>query len=100
MPVMESWDLILEAEVVLRGQGAYPGIIRKRNSRLYEIVAQALNEGLSLIPPQVPYERFTIDSICHAQLRLTGGIMLKSELLTRQLGMAEEIYLTLVSPRD
>lgn len=91
MPVLESWDLILDADAVLRGQGADPAIIRKRNPRLYEIAAKALDEGLSLIHPKVMYERFTIDSIRHAQLCLTGGGILKSELLTQQLGMAEEI---------
>lgn len=54
-------------------------------------------EVLPLIHPKVLYERFTIDSIRHAQLRSNGGGMLKGEQLTRHLGMAEEILSSPIS---
>ncbi len=91
MPVLESWSLNLDADAVLRGQAADPAVIRMRSPRLYEIAVQALEQGLPLMYPKVLYERFTVDSIRHAQVRLNGGGVLKSELLTRHLGMAEEV---------
>jgi hypothetical protein len=34
MPVLEGWDLILDADAVLRGQGADPAVIRIHKPRL------------------------------------------------------------------
>jgi hypothetical protein len=93
MQVLESWDLILDADAVLRGQGADPNVIRRRSPRLYEIATQALEEGFPLVRPKVLYERFTVDSIRHDQVRLNGGGILKSMSLAQHLGMAEEIII-------
>jgi hypothetical protein len=92
MPVLsDCWDLNVDADAVLRGQGADPQVIRARKPRLYEIAAQAAAEGLPLVRPQVVFERYRVDSIRHARVNLAGGSSLKGDLIARHLAAAEEI---------
>ncbi len=91
MPILDQWDLRLDADAVLRGQGADPSILRSRRPRLFEIAVQALKEGLPLIHPQVLYERFPVEAIRHARVRLAGGSELKGEALAQHLGPAQEV---------
>jgi hypothetical protein len=90
MPVLERWDLVLDTDAVLRGQGSGPAVIGNCNPQLVDIGIDEFEEVCALTHPKVLYERETIDPIRHAQLLLNGVGMLKSGLLTRQLGMAEE----------
>ena len=91
MPVLEHWDLRLDADAVLRGQGADPAILRARRPRLVEVAAQALAEGLDLIRPKVAFERFEVESVRHARVRLKGGGELKGELLAQHMAPAQQI---------
>ena len=63
MPILDQWDLRLDADAVLRGHGADPNILRLRRPRLFEIASQALNEALPIIHSQVLNERFPADAI-------------------------------------
>jgi len=58
MPLLTEWDLRLDADAVLRGQGADPAIIRTRNMRLVNIAAQALEEGIPMVRPQVLFASY------------------------------------------
>ncbi len=93
MPILDQWDLRLDADAVLRGQGADPSILRSRRPRLFDIAGQALDEGLALIKPRVLYERFTVESLCHNRVRLVGGNDLKGEAPVQHLGAAQEVLI-------
>ena len=95
MPVLDDWDLRLDVDAVLRGQGADPDVLRSRRPRLFEVAAEALDEGLPLIHARVLYERFAVDSILHARVRFMGGGELKGEALAQHLASVQEV-LTLV----
>lgn len=85
MPILDQWDLRLDADAVLRGQGADPAILRSRRPNLFEIANQALDQALPIIHPQVMYERFPVEAIQHARVRLGIGNELKGAALTQHL---------------
>ena len=95
MPVIDTWNLLVDADDVLRGQGADPSIIRVRRPRLYEIAVQALEEGFPLVHPVVQMERYKVDLFLHHQINLSREGNLKGELLAEKLVKAKEIVVIL-----
>ena len=95
MPILNKWDLRLDADAVLRGQGADPGIIRSRRPHLVEIAEQALSEALRLIHPSVIYERHTVKETLHERIRLENGKELKGKTVTQHLRPAHEVQAVL-----
>jgi hypothetical protein len=91
MPVLEDWDLRLNVDDVLRGQGADPAILRKRRPRLLEVAAQALNDGLPLVHTRVLYEHFLVETILHERIRFVGGGELKGKALVQHLASVQEV---------
>jgi hypothetical protein len=91
MPVLDQWDLRLNADAVLRGQGADPAVLRSRRPRLVEVAAQALDEGLPLIRAQVLYERYLVETILHTRVRFVGSGELKGEALAQHLASVQEV---------
>ena len=55
MHILREWDLQIDVDGVLRGQGADPAIIRSRSPRLVACAEQALEEGLQYLQPAVAY---------------------------------------------
>lgn len=93
MPILDQWDLRLNEEAVLRGQGADPAVLRSRRPRLFDVAAQALEEGLPLVQPRVLFEHYPVEAILHARVRLAGGGELKGEALAQHLASAQEALL-------
>lgn len=91
MPIRTDWDLCLDVDAVLRGQGADPAVIRSRNLRLVQFAEQALEEGLPLLKPQVLFETFKIESVSHSLIKLAGGKRLRGEGLSQHLMQASEL---------
>ena len=91
MPILDQWDLRLDADAVMRGQGADPDALRKRRPHLVEIAAQALNEALPLLHPKVYYERFSVSTILHNRVQLAGSKEIKGEGITKYLSSAQEV---------
>ncbi len=91
MPVLTDWDLRLDVDAVLRGQGADPVILRSRNPRLVKFAEQALEEGLPLLKPQVLFETFKIEAVTHAMIKLSGGKRLRGSGLGQHLIQASEL---------
>ena len=91
MVVLRDWNLDVDVDAVLRGQGADPAAIRRRSRQLVVMAERALEEGLPLLQPQVLVEHFRVDSLQHDRLRLTGGGSLRGDLLARQLAPASEL---------
>ena len=63
MPIITRWDLSIDANDVLRGQGAEPAAISLRNPHLVELAAQALEEGRPLLRPRVSYRRLDVEGL-------------------------------------
>ena len=85
-------DLRLDADAVLRGQGADPLIIRERRPRLVEIAEQALQGSRFLLEPQVIQRKLKVKSLRHEKLELEGGFFLKGSWITQQLAPAESVH--------
>lgn len=91
----EKWsvsDLELDADAVLRGQGADPQIVRGRRPRLVEIAAQALAGSRFLLEPQVFLRKLAVRSLRHEKLELEAGHSIKGAWITEQLAPAESVY--------
>ena len=93
MTTIDDWELALDVDQVLRGQGADPQIIRERSPNLVEIAERAVAEGSSLLNPQLIYSRLELESVLHERLLLSGGGELRSKLLAQHLSPAQEIVL-------
>lgn len=86
-----TWTLEITADDVLRGQGADPTAVKARSPRLFHLAEEALEEGLKLAEPQVVQERYTVESVGHDRLQLTGGTSLRGEEIVHHLAPATEI---------
>jgi hypothetical protein len=82
MPVLTTWDLPLDVDSVLLGQGRDPELVRSRNPQLLDISSRAYKIGLSSIQPQFTFNQFTITSIQEDQIRLEKGIIIDGKLPT------------------
>jgi len=95
MPILDQWNLQIESNEVLRGQGADPYIVKYRRPHLFDMASKAIEEGITLIHPRVLYERFLVKSIHHMRLELSGNNYLAGEILMEHLCYAEEIIVTI-----
>jgi hypothetical protein len=95
MPVIRDWDLIIDVDQVLRGQGADPPVVRERSPNLIEIAERAISEGFPLLEPALLYKRFSVDRLLHERILLEGGGELKGALLTKHLAPAAEVIVIL-----
>jgi len=91
--VMRDWQLNIDADMVLRGQGADPAVIRLRKPRLVEIAERAVIEGATLIDPVAVYRTLPVADVSHRRLTLAGGAQLTGSLLIDQLASAQSIAL-------
>jgi hypothetical protein len=95
MPILDHWELSIDVNDVLRGQGADPAVLFARRPRLFETAALALKEGLPLIHPQVLYERFFVEDILHERVRFIGGGELRGKALVQHLASVQEVLLVI-----
>ena len=72
MPVLRDWDLALDADKVLWGQGADPAIIRARRPMLAALAESVIEEGRPLLDPVVLYQRIPVAGHRHERLVLRG----------------------------
>jgi hypothetical protein len=70
MPILGDFDLSLDADKVLWGQGADPAAIRARRPAL---AGGVIAEGGPLLKPELLYKRFPVTGLCHERLSLAGG---------------------------
>lgn len=97
MPYLSSFDLSLDVDAVLRGQGADPAILRQRRPALVALAEQAMQEALPLIEPTVMYKEFTVEGVRHERLLLEGDRQLSGKLIAQHLGPAQKITVLLCS---
>ena len=95
MTVLDKWDLRLDVDAVLRGQGADPSAIHRRSPRLVESAERALEEGSSLLQPRVLARRLLVEDQHHERLKFEGDGRLSGGLLTKHMGGAQEVVIIL-----
>ena len=71
--ILLDWQLAIDVDMVLRGQGADPEVIRQRRPRLVEIAQRAVDEGVTLIEPVAIYRTFAVESLRHERLNLAAA---------------------------
>lgn len=95
MSIFTNWsvsDLKLDADAVLRGQGADPSVIRNRKPRLVEIADQALQSSRFLLEPKVILRKLTIRTLLHEKLEMEAGLSIKGAWISKQLAPAQRVY--------
>jgi hypothetical protein len=99
MPVLRDWELDLDADKVLWGQGADPARVRARRPKLAEIAAAAIAEGRPLLAPVVLYRRIPVLELRHERLLLEGG-SLAGPLMADRLAAASEVIVAVCTVGD
>ena len=100
MTVLDKWDLRLDVDAVLRGQGAEPATIRSRSPRLLESARRALDEGNLLLQPEVQTRRFLVEDLRHERIKLEGDKRLSGSLLAEHMGGAQAVVVVLCTVGD
>ena len=95
MPIWDIRDIDIDVDAVLRGQGAQPEAIRKRNPRLVEIAERALEEGYNLLEPAILYRELNVKALRHEQMVFENDLTLSGRLVSNHLGPAEQVVLIL-----
>jgi len=100
MELWKDFDLRLDVDDVLRGQGADPETLRLRRPALVEAAGRALAEGLPLIHPAVLVRELEVRGRRHEHLRLEEGA-LSGPLVMRHLGSASRVAIAVstIGPR-
>src|SRR5512137_673954 len=91
MPILTDWDLAVDADKVLWGQGADPAVVRARRPKLAALAEAAIEEGRPLLAPAVTYRRTAVTGLQHERLSLAGGGRLSGPLIAGHLAGASEV---------
>jgi hypothetical protein len=91
--ILRNIQLHIDADMVLRGQGADPAVIRARQPRLVEIAERAVQEGSRLIEPAMVYCFAPVEAMKHERLILTDGTPLSGSLVAQHLAPARYVAL-------
>jgi len=89
--VVTNWKPVIDPDMVLRGQGADPSVIRQRKPRLVEIAESAIEEGMALIEPAAIYCILDVTDLRHETFQLANGSRLSGAPLTLHLAAAKQI---------
>ena len=100
MPVLRDWELALDADKVLWGQGADPAIIRARRPRLAALAEAVIEEGRPLLAPAILYRRIPVVGLRHERLLLAGGGVLLGPLIAGHLAVASEVIVAVCTVGD
>ena len=95
MTILRDWNLQLEVDQVLRGQGADPAIIRRRSPSLVAVAEKAIREGIHALKPEMLYRRLAVEGVIHDRIQLEGGNELRGTLIGQHLAPAVEVILML-----
>jgi hypothetical protein len=95
MAVLREWNLQLDVDQVLRGQGADPAIIRKRSPTIVALAEKAVREGSHLLRPEMLYRRLAVERVVHDRVILEAGVELRGSLIGQHLTPAVEVIIML-----
>ncbi len=91
MSILRNWELDIDVDAVLRGQGSDPEAIRKRGNALVGLAEKALEEGKAYLDPIAAYRWKTVEALRHERIDLEGGGQLTGSLVVQHLGAAEQV---------
>jgi hypothetical protein len=91
----QDFDLNIEVDEVLRGQGADPEIVRARRPALIQAAEQALAEGGPRLRPAALVRELDVVELRHERLILADGSALTGPLVARHLGGSARIAVAL-----
>jgi hypothetical protein len=100
MPILCDWDLAVDADKVLWGQGANPAIIRSRRPALATIAEEVIAEGSPMLAPIVLYRSFPVEGLQHERLRLAGGGSLRGPLISKHLAGSAKVIVAVCTVGD
>ena len=100
MPVRTDWEIEINADDVLRGQGADPAVLRSRSSRLVAAAENAVEEARSLVSPVVIYKELDVVKFQHNTITLSGGSTLSGGLVGSRLAGSRRVALVACSISD
>jgi hypothetical protein len=95
-----AWDCRVDADAVLRGQGADPARVRRRSPRLVALAEQVAREGPALLAPRVAWRRLRVRSRRGECLVLDGGARLTGPLIAQRLVRAREVVAVVATIGD
>jgi hypothetical protein len=95
MSILNDWELMLDVDAVLRGQGGDPKVIRNRNDRVLRLAERALEEGTKYLDPVVVFRWLAIESLRHERITLAGGASLTGPLIVKHLTTAKDVVAAL-----
>ncbi len=87
--------LNITADMVLRGQGADPEIIRSRRPVLVQLAERAISEGNGFIKPVIITGKYAIKSTSSEGLQLGDGVILNSPLVAEHLQQSDWVVLAI-----
>jgi len=92
-------DILLDftADMVLRGQGADPAVVRTRRPVLVDLAQKAIDVGAGLVSPAVIHDTFSVSKDKQTGIFLNGMYALAGELISEQLAGAGRIALAIVT---
>jgi len=99
MPVIRDWELPIDADKVLWGQGADPALVRARRPKLVALAEAVIDQGRPLLAPAVLYRRFPVVGLRHERLLLDGG-SLSGSLIADHLAAASEVIVAVCTVGD
>lgn len=92
--VVRSYEnLKIDVDMVLRGQGADPAVIRQRRPKLVALAEQALAEGRQLIHPVATYRILPVENMSAESFTLAGELWLTGPFVAQHLAGAQQIAL-------
>jgi hypothetical protein len=95
--VVRDWRLETSVDMVLRGEGADPYKIRARNPRLIQAAERALDEGMSLIVPQLAFRQLPIHRVRNETVRLKGGGEFRGPAVADFLATSESVVVAVTT---
>ena len=93
MTLWSDFEINLNVQDVLRGEGVDPEKVGLRRPALVEVASDALIQGRSKIHPLAVLDTFKVHEHHHARILLEGGGKLISPFVAKQFAGAEQIKL-------
>ena len=91
MIISTDWNLSLNMDDILHGQGMDPQIVHTSKPSLLKAAERALTEGMGLIHPMTLTSEVVVQEFRHERLLLAGGKTLTGPLVVRQLSGAQRL---------
>ena len=91
MTLIAKWNLTLNVDDILRGQGADPQLVRSGKPRLMAMAERVLSEEVGLIHPLALLREVLVKEHRHERIPLEGGAMVSGPLVTRHLAGAQRL---------